>query len=333
MDRVLRARRQPQAVGIAAFFSAERARREGHWDRAAALLEESIGLAAASGMTDVVGLARLACLRAYRGEEASVPGLVESAQDRLDVWSPWSASWLIQAQGALALTRGRPEEAVGILAPVRRYPFVGRGARDAVAACLVDLVESLALTGDRTSAAGAARDLATRLDGIVDPLGLALVARSRALVARDADEADALLAAALREHDRTLEVFERARTLLVRGESLRRTRRPRQAREPLAAALSEFERLRTPDWAQRALRELAASGERVDPRTDGRPVQLTAQEARVALAVAEGLTNTEVAQQLFLSVKTVEFHLSRVYRKLDVRSRGGLARALALHGY
>jgi DNA-binding CsgD family transcriptional regulator len=188
-------------------------------------------------------------------------------------------------------------------------------------------------SGELRSAASAAEDLAGRLDGVVDPLGLAFVARCRALVNDDPGTADALFAEALQEHERTADAFERARTLLLRGEQLRRSRRPRLAREPLAQALDTFQRLRTPDWAARARRELSATGERLAPRPEGGAVELTPQESRVALAVADGLTNAEVAQQLFLSVKTVEFHLGRVYRKLDVRSRGGLARALAAQGF
>ena len=137
---------------------------------------------------------------------------------------------------------------------------------------------------------------------------------------------------ALSDLARTTEVFETARTNLLFGEHLRRTRRPRESRAPLTLALHAFEGVGAPHWADRARRELSASGQRVEPRTERTGVELTPQEARVALAVAEGLTNAEVAQQLFLSVKTVEFHLGRVFRKLEVRSRGGLARALAARG-
>jgi DNA-binding CsgD family transcriptional regulator len=242
--------------------------------------------------------------------------------------------WLTQAQGALHLALGRPDQAVQVLAPVREVPFVGRGARDSIAACLVDLVESHAALGDVASAAAAAEDLQRRLDGLLDPLGRAFVARCRALVSGP-DAADAMFSAALDEHAATAEEFEAARTRLLIGEHLRRTRRPREARDPLGRALAVFERVGAEPWAHRARRELAATGERrTTPSPDaGAPQEsLTPQEVRVAFAVADGLTNAEVAQMLFLSVKTVEFHLSRVYRKLDVRSRGGLARALAARG-
>lgn len=334
MDQVLRMTRQPQAIALAAFFSAERARREGHWGRAEALLHESIDVLAATGQQDIVGQARLACLLAARGDEAEVLRLSRAAQEPLGVRSPWSGMWLTQAQGALHLALGRPDQAVQVLAPVREVPFVGRGARDSIAACLVDLVESHAALGDVASAAAAAEDLQRRLDGLLDPLGRAFVARCRALVSGP-DAADAMFSAALDEHAATAEEFEAARTRLLIGEHLRRTRRPREARDPLGRALAVFERVGAEPWARRARRELAATGERrTTPSPDaGAPQEsLTPQEVRVAFAVADGLTNAEVAQLLFLSVKTVEFHLSRVYRKLDVRSRGGLARALAARG-
>jgi DNA-binding CsgD family transcriptional regulator len=332
MDRTLRATGLPQPIATAAFFSSERARREGHWGRAEALLHESIDVLEASGQQDTVGQARLACLQAYRGHGVEVGQLVGLAREPLGMWSPWSGMWLTQAQGALHLSLGQPEQAVAVLAAVRDVPFVGRGARDSITACLVDLVESCVAVGDVTAASAAADDLRRRLDGLVDPLGRAFVARSRALVTPDTDAADALFAEALAQHDRTAEVFEAARTHLLWGEHLRRTRRPRESRGPLSTALGAFERLAADPWAQRAHRELGASGQRPAARPAGTGTALTPQEARVALAVADGLTNAEVAQMLFLSVKTVEFHLGRVYRKLDVRSRGGLARALAAQG-
>lgn len=330
MNQVLRATGQPEAVSIAAFFSSERARREGRWDEAEALLTEAIEVAAAAGREDLVGVARLACLQAYRGRESAVAELVARVREPLTQRSPWSALWLTVARGGVALSLARHEEVIAVLAPVRASPFVGRGARDAVAACLVDLAESQAALGDRPGAAETARDLAARLDGAADPLSHAFIARCRAL-AEPAD-ADELFAAALADHAATREEFEQARTQLLLGEHLRRTRRPRESRAHIAAALETFTQVRAEPWIERARRELSAGGERLAPRGPRSDADLTPQETRVALAVVEGLTNAEVAQQLFLSVKTVEFHLGRVYRKLEVRSRGGLARALAKRG-
>ena len=119
-----------------------------------------------------------------------------------------------------------------------------------------------------------------------------------------------------------------ARTRLVYGERLRRAGRRVLAREELRAAHAIFISLRCDVWAARASRELRASGERLrSAATSGD--ELTPQEREIALQVAGGKANKEVAAALFLSPKTVEFHLSRVYRKLDVSSRTALSRLLA----
>ena len=117
--------------------------------------------------------------------------------------------------------------------------------------------------------------------------------------------------------------------LLCYGEWLRRRRRRRDSREHLHGALETFERIGALPWAERARAELRASGERLRRRGPAAHEQLTPQELQVSLAAAEGLTNKEIGARLFLSPKTVEFHLSRAYRKLDVNSRVELARLLA----
>jgi DNA-binding NarL/FixJ family response regulator len=118
--------------------------------------------------------------------------------------------------------------------------------------------------------------------------------------------------------------FEEARTRLLLGSTLRRRRLRAEARPELAAALETFERLGAVDWAERARVELRATGVRLAPASAGL-TQLTPQELQVALAVAAGLSNREVAGQLFLSVKTVEFHLGHVFDKLGLARRTQLA--------
>jgi len=115
--------------------------------------------------------------------------------------------------------------------------------------------------------------------------------------------------------------FERARTLLAAGVVDRRAGHRRRARERLAAARAELERLGARLWAERAAQELA----RVPIRREPSASALTATEARVAELVARGETNRTVARTLFVSEKTVEANLTRIYRKLGVRSRSGLA--------
>ena len=115
---------------------------------------------------------------------------------------------------------------------------------------------------------------------------------------------------------------------LAYGERLRRTQKRTKARERLRAALQTFERLGAEPWAERARSELRASGQSV--RTPEQQVEdaLTPQELQVAALVAGGATNREAAAALFLSVKTIEFHLGHVYRKLGIRSRTELARVV-----
>jgi DNA-binding CsgD family transcriptional regulator len=137
--------------------------------------------------------------------------------------------------------------------------------------------------------------------------------------------------AALELHQAEPSAFERARTELCYGERLRRGRRRRDAREQLRAALQTFERLEAGPWAERARIELRATGEHVTRSDPTAAEHLTPQEFQIATFVAEGLTNRDVAARLFLSPKTVEFHLGRVFRKLDIRSRGELIRLFAGH--
>ena len=144
--------------------------------------------------------------------------------------------------------------------------------------------------------------------------------RCRGLLAGD-DEFDAHFAAALRWHEGVLCPFERARTELCLGERLRRARRRVDAREPLQRALGAFEQIGAEIWAERARRELRATGERARRRVPEAADLLTPQELQVALQVVGGASNREAAASLFVSPKTIESHLNSVYRKLGIRSR------------
>jgi DNA-binding CsgD family transcriptional regulator len=145
------------------------------------------------------------------------------------------------------------------------------------------------------------------------------------MLADDAEEADRLFAEALDERADGERPFERARTELAFGEHLRRTRRRLEAREHLRSALDGFEALGARQWAERARVELRASGQtarRRDPSTRG---DLTQQELQIARFVGQGLSNREVAAQMFLSPRTIDFHLRNVFRKLGITSRMQLA--------
>jgi DNA-binding CsgD family transcriptional regulator len=119
--------------------------------------------------------------------------------------------------------------------------------------------------------------------------------------------------------------FERARTELLYGEWLRRHRRRRDARPLLRAAMERFQRLGVSPWEERARSELRASGETARRRDPSTRDQLTPQELQIARLVAEGMTNPEVATQLFLSPRTIDYHLRKVFTKLEISSRGELA--------
>jgi DNA-binding CsgD family transcriptional regulator len=158
----------------------------------------------------------------------------------------------------------------------------------------------------------------------------AVAARCRALLASD-DDVRAAFDAALALHDGLPMPFERARTLLALGERLRRAKQRADAREPLTAALDVFERLGARPWAERARAELRATGGQAGGRrSQAAAEQLTPHELQIAVLVSQGMTNREAAAALFLSPKTIEYHLGQIYRKLDVCGRAQLARLMAM---
>src|SRR6202012_4305065 len=136
---------------------------------------------------------------------------------------------------------------------------------------------------------------------------------------------DGLFATALEQHRESGMPFELARTQLAYGQRLRRSGRRIDARAQIRDALVVFQRLRAPHWITRAERELAGTGERLRRTGAVARDQLTPQELQIARLIAAGASNREVAASLFLSPKTIETHLTRIYRKLDVRSRSQLA--------
>jgi DNA-binding CsgD family transcriptional regulator len=161
----------------------------------------------------------------------------------------------------------------------------------------------------------------------------ALVARCRAMlpdINPDGDPdrhfADAQFNEALHHHAAATRPFEHARTALLYGEHLRRQRRRTDARPPLRGASEIFERLGAQPWATRAHGELRATGETARRRDPSTVTQLTPQELQIARIVAGGATNREVAAQLFLSPRTVDYHLRKVFLKLGVSSRAELVR-------
>ena len=127
---------------------------------------------------------------------------------------------------------------------------------------------------------------------------------------------------AARQHALTADLFETARTRLLHGQRLRRSRRRADAREPLRDALEAFERLGAVPWADRAAEELDATGATVVRRGASALDALSPRERQIVALVTEGLTTRETALRLFLSPKTVEYHLRNVYARLGITSRG-----------
>jgi DNA-binding CsgD family transcriptional regulator len=228
--------------------------------------------------------------------------------------------------GFLELSLGNVQAAAGILRElVAELHVIGVG-EPTVHPCAPDAVEALVATGELDEAEAIARELLETGERLDRPWALATASRGLALLASargDATTAGEWIERALREHERMSQPFELARTLLVEGTILRRQKRKGQAKAALDEALTIFEDLPAPLWAAKCREEVRRLGLR--PSRDG---GLTNTEQKVAELVAAGGTNKEVASELFLSVKTVEANLSRIYRKLGVRSRTELARAM-----
>jgi DNA-binding CsgD family transcriptional regulator len=190
---------------------------------------------------------------------------------------------------------------------------------------LPDEIEALIQLGRVDEAARWTDWLAARGKSLERAWAVAMAARCRALLLEaTGGEAEPAFEAALREHERVRIPFDRARTLRAYGAYLRRRRRKAAAREVLEEAAAVFERLGAPLWSARTHDELAQIGGRAPARG-----ALTPTERRIADRVASGRSNAEVASEMFLSPKTIEWNLSKIYRKLRVRSRAELAAKLA----
>jgi DNA-binding CsgD family transcriptional regulator len=273
-------------------------------------------------------------------------GLVEAALGRSDDARAHGARSLeltqargdrfneVRALGALgldALARGDIGASVAWLEPAAAMLAEG-GVRTPIRFPLeADLVEAYARSGRRADADTLLARLRENAALTQGRWARAVCARCQALLADDADAED-LFESALEVHESHVNELERARTQLAYGERLRRIRRRRAARAQLRAALETFEQVGARAWAGRARAELRATGERLRPSGPRAHEQLTPQQLQVALAAAEGLTNKEIGARLFLSPKTVDFHLGQAYRKLEVRSRGELIKLFARQG-
>jgi class 3 adenylate cyclase len=299
------------------------------WQFARAHYEESLRLARETTQFLIAAgaLAGLTWLDALEGREQDCHAHGVEARELAEHYQmAFYKAWALIARGQLALGLGRPESALESFEACRRF-LDSASINDPDLSPAPDVVDALVRLGrlDDARRVAAAYDESARAKG--QPFPLARAARARALVAGDAGFA-AEYEAALRHHAETTDAFERARTELYYGEHLRRTRKRVAARAHLREALKTFDQLGAAPWADRALGELQASGETARVRDDRYRQQLTPQELQVGIALAEGRTTREAAARLFLSPKTVEYHLRHVYDKLEIRSRDELRQRL-----
>jgi DNA-binding CsgD family transcriptional regulator len=193
------------------------------------------------------------------------------------------------------------------------------------------LVEAGVRAGRPEAAAEALARMAARAQAAGTPWGLGLLARCQALLSAD-EYAEASYRDAVELLSQVPVALDLAHTRLLFGEWLRRRRRRGEARVQLRAAHQLFDSCGAVPFANRARAELLATGEQVSKRTGPAPTDLTPQERQVATLAANGSTNTEIASRLFITVSTVEFHLSKVFRKLGISSRRQLAARLESAG-
>jgi DNA-binding CsgD family transcriptional regulator len=299
------------------------------WPAAAAGFHEAIRLARDTGYgTDLAAtLAGLCWLEARQGKHSECRAHASEAQElAARLGGGTHHVWTVAALADLELGAGHLD---GALEHLREQQSMldALGIDDVDLSPVPDLVEILVRRGDAAAAARLVAPYEAQAGAKGQPWSRARAARCAGLLADDGD-LDGPFTAALALHAQTPDVFEQARTHLAYGARLRRARRRVHSREQLRQALDIFERLGATPWIDQAATELAATGETARRRDVSTLDQLTPQELQVALLLSQGLTTRTAAGQLFLSPKTVEYHLRHVYQKLGIRSRAELSAAL-----
>src|SRR4051794_4819251 len=295
---------------------------DGDFAAAAALLQEADGI---TGTTGNAGLVYgLLLLSAWRGDVTEAHRLIDDG-----------------IQSATARGEGRVLALAGYATAVLdnslgHYASALDGARRATededqgyaGIALVELVEAATRSGRPELAVDALPSLEVRAHAAGTDWALGILARARALVNED-DVAEAFHREAIERLGRTRMRVELARARLLYGEWLRREGRRVDAREQLESAHDAFTRTGAEAFAERSRRELLATGATVTPRTGAPRDVLTPQERQIASMAGDGHTNPEIGAQLFISPRTVEYHLRKVFRKLDVSTRRELGDVLA----
>lgn len=333
LEQALTTARTRAAIGVLPYVLNLIARDQATTDRwalAESGYREAIALGRESGQRTQVcfGLSGLAWLQARRGREAdcrscAAEALAIGAQTGTRLHEIWAAA----ALGELELGLGAPARALEHFLAQQRL-LDSQGISDADLSPGPDLVDAYLRLGQPEAAREAGAQFALAATAKGQPWGIARARRCQAVLAPDPDS-PALFEDALAQHRLTPDRYEEARTLLAYGERLRRLRERSAARTQLRAAIEEFERLGAAPWAERARTELAATGVSVRRRDPSTRDELTAQELQIALLLASGRTTRETAASLFLSPKTVEYHLRHVYLKLGINTRAQLAELMS----
>jgi DNA-binding CsgD family transcriptional regulator/tetratricopeptide (TPR) repeat protein len=298
----------------------------GDFTGAASLIAETDSVAAATG-THIAPYTLLR-LRALQGREAEATAVIATAvehaaargQGMAAAWAHWAAAVLYNGLARYQEAASAARQAISDA--VHPHPYMWT---------LPELVEAAARGGDTELA----RDALERLSATTQPAGndvaLGLDARCRALLSHG-PAADGLYREAIDRLSRTRLRPDRARAHLLYGEWLRRNSRRTDARAQLRTAHEMLYAIGMAAFAERARHELRATGETVRKRTVGTVTTLTAQEAHIARLARDGHTNTEIGAQLFLSARTVEWHLRKIFTTLGIGSRRELRAALAQLG-
>ncbi|HTH92401.1 helix-turn-helix transcriptional regulator [Mycobacterium sp.] len=287
----------------------------GEFATAATLLEEATSIAAATDHLAPMRYHSLS-LATLRGIPADVLPNLEAAAARGTARGEGRAlgmnGW---ATAVLNNGLGRYEEAFAAAREACEYDDLGlHGWR------LSELIEAAVRCGELETAAVAARRLEERAGASGTDFGLGFSASARALIADD-EHADVLFAEGIERLERTRMVIHLARAHLRYGEWLRRVNRRVDARRHLGKAHEMFTRMGAQAFAERARRELVATGEKIAKQPSGSGDELTAQETQIARLAGDGFTNQEIGAQLFISTHTVEWHLRKVFVKLGITSR------------
>ncbi|MGY0489370.1 AAA family ATPase [Streptomyces sp. WG-D5] len=302
----------------------------GEWNEVLELSEEGLTLCEESGYAVCTWFSQYTkgLVTASRGDTATAHALADAMVNWASPRGIRAAVHCAQHVHALAdIADGDFDAAFGrvtSISPAGSFPsYVAHASW-----VFFELVESAVRTGRRAQAVAHVRALReTNVAGLSSRLAL-LAGGAEALVADDDTEAARLFEKALAVPDAERWPFELARVRLAYGERLRRSRALTEAKGPLAAALSTFERLESAAWAERARKELRAAGRSVPLPGGPAGAALTAQEREIAELAASGLTNKQIAERLFLSHRTVGAHLYQIYPKLGIASRVALRDAL-----